>query len=74
MEDVLLVNAAGRLGGTVTFAEDVTLLAGLTADSNVLDSCDFSRVSLDWRLLHVEWMREMVVDLESVWMKEWLLG
>ncbi|XP_050696036.1 uncharacterized protein LOC126985324 [Eriocheir sinensis] len=44
MDNLALVGGGAQLGGTVTFAEDVTLLAGLTADSNVLDSCDFSRI------------------------------
>lgn len=45
MDEVLLVEQGGEIGGTVTFAEDVTFLAGLTADTNILDSCDFGRVS-----------------------------
>ena len=44
MDEVVLVDQGGSVGGTVTFTEDVSLLAGLTADTNILDSCDFGRV------------------------------
>lgn len=44
MDEVVLVEQGGELSGSVTFTEDVTLLAGLTADTNVLDSCDFGKV------------------------------
>lgn len=44
MDEVVLVQQGGELSGSVTFTQDVTFLAGLTADTNVLDSCDFGMV------------------------------
>ncbi|KAG0724081.1 hypothetical protein GWK47_041396 [Chionoecetes opilio] len=47
MDDLLLVDVGGEVGGSVTFTEDVTLLAGLTATTNILDSCDFGRLQIE---------------------------
>ncbi|KAK8395748.1 hypothetical protein O3P69_005682 [Scylla paramamosain] len=46
MDKVVLLEQGGELAGSVTFTEDVTFLAGLTADTNVLDSCDFGKLQL----------------------------
>ncbi|XP_045125120.1 uncharacterized protein LOC123512684 [Portunus trituberculatus] len=46
MDEVVLIDQGGELSGSVTFTEDVTFLAGLTADTNVLDSCDFSKLQI----------------------------
>ncbi|KAG7170904.1 putative polehole-like 2, partial [Homarus americanus] len=38
--DLLLINEVGYVGGTVTFANNVTFLGGLNSTTGVLDGCD----------------------------------
>ncbi|KAG7163907.1 hypothetical protein Hamer_G020823, partial [Homarus americanus] len=42
MDTIMLVDEGGHVGGTVTFAKDVSFV-GLTSDTNVLDGCNVGK-------------------------------